>query len=158
GAYRNRFTPKEIVGVASSRPVDFAPGEKFHYSNTGYYLLARALEAASGKSYGDLLRERLVGALGLAPPRGSGPGGPVPPRARGYELREGVLENRDAMQPSACSGAGTLVSTIGDLAKWDAAIDAHRILDAATQESMWTVPKLASGAASTYGFGWFVAD
>src|SRR5262249_10351312 len=50
GAYRNRFTPKEIVDVANSRPVDFAPGEKFHYSNTGYYLLARALEAASEKS------------------------------------------------------------------------------------------------------------
>src|SRR5207248_1031042 len=47
-------------------------------------------------------------------------------------------------------------STIGDLAKWNAALDGERILNSQTKQQMWTPAKLNHGAATKYGFGWFI--
>ncbi|MGC4047834.1 MAG: serine hydrolase domain-containing protein [Armatimonas sp.] len=155
-SYRNIYTVEEIIKVANSKPVDFAPGTKWHYSNTGYYLLGLVIQKLEGKTYSQSLQDRICKPLGMTHTRESDPWALIPNRAAGYMLTDkGELANRDPMQPSACLGAGTIVSTIGDMAKWDAAINHHRILSKKSQDMMWLPTKLSDGNTAQYGFGWF---
>ncbi len=156
-SYRNIYTPKQIIGVANSRPMDFKPGEGWSYSNTGYYLAAMVLEKVSGKAYGQFLKERIFQPLGMTHTRESDPTQIIPNRAAGYRVLEsGQLEVRDPMQPTACLGAGTLVSTLEDMAKWDAAITKNRLLKPATQQLMFAEGGSTKGPTG-YGMGWFIS-
>jgi len=156
-SYRNIYTTQAIIEVANSKPMDFQPGQRWHYSNTGYYLLGLVLQKVSGKSYSAFLKERIFDPLGMSHTRESDPTAVIPNRAAGYQVDDaGVLRNRDAMQPTACLGAGTLISNLEDMAKWDAAITTHRFLKASTQKLMWT-PVETSEGPYPYGFGWFIS-
>ena len=157
-SYRNIYTKDEIVKVANSRPVEFPPGSKWHYSNTGYYLLGLVVEKVTGKPYIEAMTERVFKPLGMTHTRESDPWAVIPNRAVGYQLLNGVIQNRDAMQPTACKGAGTLVSTIEDMAKWDAAVTQNRLVKPESQQLMWTPSKLTTGNIVNYGFGWFMSD
>ena len=157
-SYRNQYTEEQILKVASSRPVEFAPGAKFHYSNTNYYLLAIAIQTVEHKAYSQSLQDRIFGPLGMTQTRESDPWAVIPNRASGYMFTDkGEIVNRDAMQPSACLGAGTIISTVGDMAKWDAAINRHTILSRESQNMMWTATELQDGSRVEYGFGWFIS-
>ncbi|RYG43312.1 class A beta-lactamase-related serine hydrolase [bacterium] len=155
-SYRNIYTPAQIVQIANTRPMTFKPGEGFRYSNTGYFLAGLALEKVSGKPYGRFLQERIFGPLGMAHTRESDPTGIIPDRVQGYRFYNGGLEVRDPMQPSACLGAGTLVSNLEDMAKWDAAITGHRLLKPETQAMMFKEARTPQGPTG-YGLGWFVS-
>lgn len=158
-SYRNHYTAEEIITVANSRPVAFAAGTKFHYSNTNYYLLALAIQTIDHKTYSQSLQDRIFKPLGMTHTRESDPWAVIPNRASGYMLNDtGEIVNRDPMQPTACLGAGTIISTIGDMAKWDDAITHHRILRQDSQEMMWTPTKLTDGSTAEYGFGWFIGS
>jgi D-alanyl-D-alanine carboxypeptidase len=157
-SYRNHYTVPEIIKVANSRPVEFAAGTKFHYSNTNYYLLALAIQTIDRKPYSQSLQDRIFKPLGMTRTRESDPWAVIPDRASGYMLTDkGEMVNRDPMQPTACLGAGTIISTIGDMAKWDAAINHHRILSRESQDMMWTPTKLQDGSTVDYGSGWFIS-
>ena len=156
--YRNQYTAEAIVEVANSRPVEFAAGTKFHYSNTNYYLLALVIQKIDKKTYSQSLQDRICIPLGMAHTRESDPWAVIPDRASGYMLTDNSeIVNRDPMQPSACLGAGTIISTVGDMAKWDAAINRHTLLSRKSQEMMWTPTKLTDGSAVECGFGWFIS-
>jgi CubicO group peptidase (beta-lactamase class C family) len=79
----------------------------------------------------------------------------IPNRAHGYEQTNHVFVNRDYDLTDIFS-AGAMVSTVGDLAKWNAALDGDVLLSAASKEQMWTPATLNDGKATTYGFGWFI--
>ena len=81
----------------------------------------------------------------------------IPNRASGYEQTNHVLINRDYDLTDVFS-AGAIVSTVGDLAKWNATLDGSDLLTAATKERMWTPARLNSGKLTKYGFGWFVDE
>src|SRR5439155_26140763 len=76
-------------------------------------------------------------------------------RADGYEQTNHILLNRDYDLTDVFS-AGAIVSTVGDLAKWNAALDCESILTAASKEQMWTAANLNNGKPTKYGFGWFI--
>lgn len=156
-SYRNIYTFDQIVAIANSKPLDFPAGTKWSYSNTGYFLLAHIVQKIEGKSYGQVLHERILGPLGMTHSRQSDPAAIIPNRCEGYQVTDKRLINRDAMQPSACLGAGTIVSTLQDMIKWDSAITHNRLLRADSQRLMWERTTLPSGKAN-YGFGWFIDD
>ena len=155
-SYRNVYSYDQIITVANSKNVDFSAGTGMHYSNTGYFLLAHILETIEGKAYGEILRQRLFDPIGMAHTRQSDPSDIILNRCAGYQIVNNVLHNRDPMQPSACLGAGTIVSTIGDMAKWDSAITHHRFLSPESQELMWQQTRLPNGEIKNYGFGWVI--
>jgi D-alanyl-D-alanine carboxypeptidase len=138
-------------------PLEFAPGETWTYSNSGYLLLGRIAEKASGQDYWRLLDDRIFRPLGMHSTRSSDPSAVVPGRADGYAWTGERLERRPALAESAFA-AGSIVSTALDLAKWDAGLLAGRPLDAATLERLWTPRPAAGGvpAPFAYGYGWFV--
>lgn len=163
--YRFRLTPEEVVRIAHSRPVDFAPGTGFHYSNTGYFLLSRIVERVEGEPLGRVLQRRIFGPLGMTQTRMADPEAIVPNRASGYWVnRIGELINRMPTETSSTLGAGGLLSSVGDLALWDAALRGDRPLSAASREAMWTPVQLPGGKRTEwpgggfvdYGFGWEV--
>jgi CubicO group peptidase (beta-lactamase class C family) len=81
----------------------------------------------------------------------------IPNRASGYEQTNHAWINRDYDLTDIFS-AGAIVSTVGDMAKWNAALDAEDLLQAATEELMWTPAKLNNGKRTKYGFGWFLDE
>lgn len=155
---RNDHTPEEIIRMVSEFPLEFQPGEKWAYNNTGYYLLGLIVEKASGKSYWEFLDERIFRPLGMTATRSSEPKAIIPNRARGYGWVENRYVNIDPLTTTAAGAAGAIVSTVLDMAKWDAALYTERVLKRSSLDQMWTPARLASGQMTDYGFGWRVGE
>lgn len=142
----------EVIKTAYPLPLRFAPGEKWEYCNVGYFSLAEIIRKVTGKAWGDYLNEALFKPLEMNATRTTNMTELVPNRANGYGWREGKYQNAAiylALRPS-----GAFLSTVLDLAKWDAALYTDRFLKPATREEMWSEVKLNSGKTYTYGFGW----
>jgi CubicO group peptidase (beta-lactamase class C family) len=157
-AYRFRFTPEEIIRVAHSRPMDFEPGSGWYYSNTGYFLLSLIVERLEGRPLGQVLGARLFGPLGMGQTRMADPEAIIPHRASGYwvDRMSTELVNRDPTQTSSTLGAGGIVSSVHDMAKWDEALYGTRVLTEESKADMWTSAVLPDGEDTGYAFGWGV--
>ncbi len=142
----------DVIKTAYSLPLRFAPGEKHEYCNVGYFSLAEIISKVSGKPWPDFLHERVFAPLGMNATRTTNMTEMVPNRANGYVWRNGKLQNASiyfALRPS-----GSLLSTVLDLAKWDAALDSGKVLTRATLDQAWAPVKLNNGTTYPYGFGW----
>jgi CubicO group peptidase (beta-lactamase class C family) len=156
GAYRNPTTGEQVLAAAAGKPMDFPPGTQWHYSNTGYYLLGLIVEKITGEPHVAFVQQRILGPAGMTRTRSSEPNEVIPGRASGYYFESGRFENRDPIQPTAVGAAGDLVSTIGDLIKWNATLDAQSILGKDSYAQIWADQPLTDGSRSGYGFGWEV--
>jgi len=142
------------------------PGACFQYNGTRYGLLSQVVLAATGRSLQDWLFERILSPLGMddtapAPPATCAglPFAPACERvyaaiARPYLLDSELNPVPGFYQDSFNAGAG-LVSTVVDLAKFDAALDVNTLVTAATKELMFTPTLSTSGQKLPYGLGWF---
>lgn len=148
----------ELLKMFFKLPLEFRPGETWAYDNTGYYLLGIVVEKTSGKSYWQFLDERIFKPLGMNATRSTDPQPIVPNRASGYEWKDDHFENRPVLLPAIAFSAGSLLSTAGDMAKWDAALYTEKLLKKSSLDQMWTAAGTNNGtdAAFNYGFGWFV--
>lgn len=159
------FTIDEFWKRLDAAEVSFKPGERWEYSNTGYILLGLIIESVARKSYGEFLSERIFKPLGMNDTKYLAPPDKSENRATGYDWAENAF--RPSPYFSGGYGAGALVSTILDLAKWDAALDTEKLLKRTSLEQMWTPAKLGDGepvsfdfrgAQTSYGFGWFLTS
>ncbi len=147
-------TREQFIRKLAAQPMEFQPGEKYKYCNSGYSLLGYVIEAASGKRYWEFLAERVFRPLGMNATTDRNPRQIILNRASGYEQTTNHVHiNRDYDLTDVFS-AGAIVSTVGDLAKWNAALDTDKLLTAASKELWWTPGKLSDGKTIDYGFGW----
>jgi CubicO group peptidase (beta-lactamase class C family) len=153
---RQDFSKEAILKMSADAPVEFAPGEKYNYNNTGYYLLGMIIEKASGKEYGAFLTERIFQPLGMTATRLNDLRDVINGRAAGYAWEAGRLRNGEYVSPTQPFSAGALISTVVDMAKWDAALYTDKLLKRASLEQMWTPEKLNDGKPLAYGYGWGV--
>jgi D-alanyl-D-alanine carboxypeptidase len=153
---REEYTPRQLARLVMNAPLDFAPGAKHSYSNTGYALLGMAIEARSGKSYGTFLRQRIFEPLGMRDSRFNDRRAIIPHRARGYSLVDYTLQNAAYTDPSAPYAAGGLVSSAADMATWMQAQGSEKLLTRANWQQLWTEARLTDGTAVSYGLGWYV--
>jgi CubicO group peptidase (beta-lactamase class C family) len=149
------LTQEQFIRAIGERPLEFQPGESWKYCNTGFNLLGYIIENVSGKKYWDFANERIFRSLEMTATRDRRPGDVIPNRAAGYEQTNHMWINRD-YDLTDVFAAGAIVSNIGDLTKWNAALDCDAILNAASREQMWTPTKLNNGKLTKYGFGWFI--
>ncbi|HET8674685.1 MAG TPA: serine hydrolase, partial [Blastocatellia bacterium] len=157
--YRQDYTDEELIKVAANFPLDFQPGEKWSYSNTGYILLGYVIKKASGKFYGDYLKERVFAPLGMTTARVINEEDIIPNRAAGYRLAKGEIKNQRYVSPSLNTTAdGSLYLTVLDMAKWDAALYSEKLLKRSSIDQMWTPVKLIAGKTHPYGFGWGIGE
>jgi CubicO group peptidase (beta-lactamase class C family) len=156
---RQDYTEDELVKKIAAIPLDFQPGEKWNYSNPGYVMLGILIHKASGKFYGDLLREKIFAPLGMNTARIINESDIIPNRAAGYRLVKGELKNQEWVSPALNTTAdGSLYFTALDMARWDAALYTEKLLKKTSLDQMWTPIKLNSGKTQNYGFGWAVSD
>jgi D-alanyl-D-alanine carboxypeptidase len=153
------LTHDELLAHVSSRPLEFEPGTKFNYSNTGYFLLGMVIEAASGQTYPKYLETEFQEPLGLTRTRYGSNSDIIANRAQGYEHHGGGKFANDALismtQPYA---AGSLLSTGEDLVRWTMALTSGKVVGAESYEEMTTPFLLESGYDSPYGFGLGLSD
>ena len=156
--YRFRLTPEEVIKIAHSRPMDFAPGAGRYYSNTGYFILSMIVERIEGRPLGQVLESRIFGALGMTQTRMTDPEAIIPHRVSGYWVNKaGELINRNPTETSSTLGAGGMLSSAYDLAKWDESLYGDQLLSAKSKSTMWTSAILPNGEDTEYGFGWRVS-
>ena len=146
-----RSTPAEMIARFRDKPLLFAPGERFSYSNSNYYLLGRIIESVSGKPYAEVVRESIFAPLRMANSGYDDNSTILKRRAVGYVKQGDTLVNARYMDMSKAYAAGALYSTAEDLLLWDTAFYTDRLLAKKSLEVMFTPGK---GGA---GFGWFVS-
>jgi D-alanyl-D-alanine carboxypeptidase len=151
---RNDYSHQQILNLVAKDPLEFPSGEKWNYSNTGYFLLGMIIEKVSGKSYGDFLDQRIFKPLGMTQTRANDLHAIIPNRAQGYTWDDKVLRNAQYVSPTQPYSAGMLVSSIDDMIKWDAALSTETLLKKPALELLWTRAKLTKGAPADYGMGW----
>lgn len=133
-------THAEVLAHVRDKPLDFTPGERFRYSNTGYFLLGMIVEKVSGKSYEAFLRERVLGPAGMD--RTSTVDAPgAPDTAVGYATEGDHLAPALSIDMSVPFAAGALRSTVRDLLAWDRALTGEALLEEHWKKRLYTPEK-----------------
>ena len=140
----------DVIRTTYAIPLRFTPGEKYEYSNTGYFALAEIIRKVSGRPWSEYLTDKVFKPSGMNTTYTTNTTEKVPNRAVGYRDNDKLLNAGDwaALRPS-----GAFLSTVLDLAKWDAVLNTDRILTESTRRQMWTPVTLNDGSSGPYGFG-----
>ncbi|WP_018622525.1 serine hydrolase [Spirosoma luteum] len=147
---RDPYKPDAFLKTFADMPLDFEPGSKFSYSNSGYFLLGVLIEKVTGKSYADVLNENILAPLQLKDTGYDLSGPLVSRRAAGYEKQGAGYVNAPYLDMSIPYAAGSLYSTVEDLYKWDQALYTDKLVSASGKATMLT-PFL-----NHYAYGWGV--
>ena len=145
-------TPETILERVKGLHLQFRPGERFAYSNSGYVLLGLLLERLSGKSYTALLQETIFDVLGLADTGIDLPAAMLPRLAKGYESEGGELVMAPYTDMSVAHAAGALYSTVEDLRRFAVGLFNGRLLSDETLRTMLTP------GGGHYACGWFISE
>src|SRR5262245_7686410 len=140
-----RYTQPQMIALVASAPLEFPPGSKWSYSNTGYFILGMMIERVSGETYGAFLQHRIFSPLGMSATRLYDLIEIIPHRAAGYVLHDGHFVNAQPVDPTHPWASGGLLSSSADLAKWDAALYTERILRASSIKQILTSVILNDG-------------
>ena len=151
---KNSYNPKALIKIFSDSSLQFKPGEKFSYSNSGYLLLGAIIEKVSGKPYEQILHEKILDPLKMNNTGYDHHETILKNRASGYEKNENKLRNADYIDMSVPFSAGALYSTVEDLYLWDQALYNETLLPSKTRDLLFKPYIKAMGAS--YGYGWFV--
>lgn len=153
---RNPYSPEEFVKTFSSLPLEFTPGEKFNYSNSGYFLLGYIIEKVSVKTYEQYLQETILTPLKMVNTGYDHSDVILKNRAAGYEKQGKKIVNSAYLDMSLPYAAGSLYSTVEDLYLWDQALYTTKLLSEKSMESLFKAYIKAGNGA--YGYGWFVEE
>jgi CubicO group peptidase (beta-lactamase class C family) len=145
-----------LLATVKDDSLQFEPGSHFYYNNTGYFLLGMVIERVTGKSYGDYLRDALFAPNGLTSTVYCGNAPLIKRRARGYNGLATGLINADFLSMDLPYAAGSLCSSVGDLAVWTRLLHSGKLVSPGSFASMTTPVKLTSGRPMQYGFGLFM--
>ena len=144
-------TPAQTLDRVRGMPLDFAPGTKYAYSNTGYVALGAIIEKVAGQPYADFLKANVLAPLGMSNTGCEAADTPTPGLAIGYETPDpgspGPRPPAPVIHMSVPHAAGALYSTVGDLLRFSRAIEKRALLSASSWDAM-TTPVIGS-----YGYG-----
>ena len=149
---RNPFKVDDFVKKYASGDLQFEPGTKFTYSNSGYFLLGAIVEKVTGKSYEQVLRENIFEPVGMKNSGFDHWNAIIGKRATGYSRTPRGYETAPYLDMSIPYAAGSLYSTVEDLFLWDQALYGEKILSAKSKELMFK-PNL-----NNYGYGFVMTQ
>ena len=145
------WTPEEVVAWSLDHDDPFAPGETYHYSNTGYFLVALAMDEATGRTYAENVRDYLVAPLELDDTSDEYSEGRDCGMSKGYVIRSDVT---DAMNMVWAWAAGGMVSSGVDLCRWAEAVYRGDVLSPSARAEMIESAPISIGVADArYGYG-----
>jgi CubicO group peptidase (beta-lactamase class C family) len=140
-------TPEKLVERFRDKPLDFQPGEKWDYSNSGYVLLGYLLEKISGQTYKEFIQENIFKPLGMNDSGYDSNSAIIPHRASGYTPTPNGPVNAGYIDMTIPFSAGALYSTTDDLLRWEQGLFGGKVLSAASLKKMTTPFK------NDYAFG-----
>ncbi|HXM34028.1 MAG TPA: serine hydrolase domain-containing protein, partial [Pyrinomonadaceae bacterium] len=147
---RNPFKVDDFIKKYASGDLEFEPGAKFNYSNSGYFLLGAIIEKVTGKPYEQVLKEKITEPLGMKNTGYDHYGTVLNKRAAGYIKTPGGYQNAPYLDMTIPYAAGSLYSTVEDLYLWDQALYGDKVISAASKELMFK-PNLEN-----YGYGFAI--
>ena len=147
---RNPYTVDEFVKTFASKDLEFEPGSKFSYNNSGYFLLGAIIEKVTGQTYEQALKEKIFTPLGMNNTGYDHWDTIIEKRASGYTKTASGYVNANYLDMSIPYAAGSMYSTVEDLFIWDQALYTDRVVSATTKALMYK-PNL-----SDYAYGWIV--
>ena len=154
---RNSYTPVELVKLFADSALNFKPGERFEYSNSGYILLGYIVEKVTGKSSEQVLQENIFTPLKM---NNTGYDHAAPllnNRARGYEKNGRLYMNANFIDMSVPYAAGSMYSTVEDLYLWNQALYGSQLLRKENMDLLFT-KHIPSGGNYHYGYGWGIGE
>lgn len=151
---KNLTNAQVLQWLATKNKLNFLPGDKFEYSNTGYIILAAIIEKISGTSYADYLKEAIFKPLNLN-------------RTIVYDTTKPTITNRAIGYDKnkklddyliLTTGDGSIFSTTEDLFVWEEALYSQKLLSLKEMENAYKSATLNNGSISNYGFGWNIEE
>jgi CubicO group peptidase (beta-lactamase class C family) len=150
---RTDMSPMEIIDFFKNEPMDFAPGERWLYNNSGYIILGYIIEQVSEKSYEDFVEQNIFKPLGMDNSRYGSKGELIPMRAAGYQTTQNGYVNAAYLSMTLPYAAGSLMSTVDDLHKWQLALLNNSLISEESKNLAYTDGKLNNGKRMGYGYG-----
>jgi len=150
---RRDMTPKELVDFFKDQPMDFEPGTRFLYNNSGYILLGCIIEKASGETYANYLENHLFKPLGLTHTSYDNTTDIVRNRVQGYSKGDSGYINTPYLSMTQPYSAGSLLSTVDDLYTWTKGIRSGKAIKPETFAKAVVPYKLKNGTLTGYGYG-----
>jgi CubicO group peptidase (beta-lactamase class C family) len=147
---RDPYAVDAFIKKYASRDLEFEPGSKYSYNNSGYFLLGAIIEKITGKTYEQALKESILDPLGMKNTGYDHHDTIIPKRAAGYRKAPKGYENAPYLDMSIPYAAGSMYSTVGDLFLWDQALYTDKLLSSTYKELMFK-PNLEN-----YAYGWIV--
>ena len=152
---RQAHTADEMISRVVGQPLEFTPGSQYKYCNVCYMILGRVIEEMSGQSYADYLTQHIFQPADMTATGIDDAGHVLPHRASGYTWNGETYSNSEFVDLSNVGAAGILVSTVGDMYKWDRALYSDKLLSTAAREAFFT-PRVSRGDGTSYAFGWVI--
>ena len=145
-------TPAHILDKWAMTPLDFDPGARWQYSNTGYVIAGQIVEKVAGQPLFDFLKTRIFNRLGMHPvEQDTGMTDADPLGYHRYALGPVLVEQQSA--PGWLYAAGDLAMSASDLARWDISVIDQSLMKPASYKDQQTEVLLTSGAGTNYGLG-----
>ncbi|MEO7964538.1 MAG: serine hydrolase domain-containing protein, partial [Gemmatimonadaceae bacterium] len=154
GTIMTRHLPKDsLVALFSGEKFDFPTGDRMIYNNSAYFLAGMIIEKVSGMSYGDFVKKNLFDKAGMADSRYCSETAIIKRKAHGYDMGPNGLQNKGFVDHTYPFSAGSLCSTVGDLASWNRALHKGKILSAKSYTDITTPGVLNDGTKLRYTKG-----
>ncbi len=151
---KDHKSTRDAVAIFENFDLVAEPGTRYSYSSYGYNLLGAIIEAASGMSYGDYMRQNVWQPLGMNDTRMDDPLEVIPNRVRGYQLINGKVKNSEFVDISSRFAAGGTRSTVPDLLKFARGVMAGKLLSSNGMSEATASMKTREGRLTNYGMGW----
>ena len=146
--------PTELIDYFKNEPMDFPPGTRFTYNNSGYFLLGYIIEQITGKTYAEYLEENIFKPLGMTNSYYGSNQRIIKNRASAYSMGEEGFENSFPVSMTQPYAAGSIQSTVEDLFKWNQAVQSYKLVKKESLDKAFSKYKLLDGTFSDYGYGW----
>jgi len=152
----NPYSPEAFVKLFSDLPLEFTPGQKFAYSNSGYFLLGYIIEKVSGKTYEQCLQESIFTPLMMNNTGYDRHETILKNRASGYEKNGKNYINANYLDMSIPYSAGSMYSTVEDLYLWDQALYSDKLLSSKSRGLLFG--SYITAGTGHYGYGWIIDE
>lgn len=150
---RSDLGPREIIRLTESDSLEFKPGTKWNYNNTGYVMLGYIIEKITGKTYEDYVEQNLFKPAGMKESYYGSESRIIKNRAKGYKREGKAYYNSDYISMTLPYSAGSLLSTVEDLWKWNKALYGYTLIKKEWVDKAITPYVLPNGESTHYGFG-----
>lgn len=153
GKMRTDMKPMEVIQLTTNDTLEFKPGTKWNYNNTGYVMLGYIIEKITGQTYEAYVQQNLFAPAGMSNSYYGSESKIIKNRAKGYEKEGTQFQHSDYISMTLPYAAGSLLSTVEDLWKWNKALYSYKLIKKESVDKAITPYILPDGTSTRYGYG-----